>query len=162
MRYQDGTDSVEIMGHYESGLEFDGDLRFPYFNSFGVRMLAVEPYWLSDGQDVQQLTSSKEVAGADRVIARIDGEWQALGAGANSTVREFARDPVTGDIYAAGAFTSMDGVANTRGIARWDGENWNLRAWAGQPHSESPLTTLTEIHGPRWARTTGWMIPFAP
>jgi hypothetical protein len=125
MRYQDGTDSVEIMGHYESGLEFDGDLRFPYFNSFGVRMLAVEPYWLSDGQDVQQLTSSKEVAGADRVIARIDGEWQALGAGANSTVREFARDPVTGDVYAAGAFTSMDGVANTRGIARWDGENWN-------------------------------------
>jgi hypothetical protein len=126
MRYQDGTDSVEIMAHYESGLEFDGDLRFPYFNSFGVRMLAVDPYWQSDGQDVQQLTASKEVSNADHVLARIDGEWQAIGAGATGgNVREFAKDPVTGDIYMVGSFTSVSGVANTRGIARWDGTNWN-------------------------------------
>ncbi len=125
LEYVDGADSLEILAHYESGLEFDGDLRFPYFNSFAIRLLAVDPLWDADGQDTQQLTASKEVADADYLVARIDGEWQALGGGANGNVREFVKDPVTGDIYAVGAFTSMDGVANTRGIARWDGTAWN-------------------------------------
>lgn len=126
LRYVDGADSLDILAHYESGLEFDGDLRFPYFNSFGIRLLSVEPFWDADGQDVQQLTASKQISGANFLLARIDGEWQALGSGASGgTVREFVRDPVTGDIYAVGAFTSMDGVANTRGIARWDGTQWN-------------------------------------
>ncbi|KKM17018.1 hypothetical protein LCGC14_1679990 [marine sediment metagenome] len=125
LEYVDGADSLQILAHYESGLEFDGDLRFPYFNSFAIRLLAVDPLWDADGQDIQQLTASKEVAGADYLVARINGEWQALNDGANGNVRAFAKDPVTGDIYAVGAFTSMDGVANTRGIARWDGTQWN-------------------------------------
>ncbi len=126
MRYVDGDYSMDLMAYYEAGLEFEGDIRFPYFNSFGVRFLAVKPYWDADAQDVQQLTALKEVANSDYIIARIDGEWQALGTGAaGGRVREFARDPVTGDIYAVGAFTSMGGVGGTRGIARWDGEQWN-------------------------------------
>ncbi len=125
LRYVDGPDSLDMLAHYESGLEFDGDLRFPYFNSFAVRLLAVEPFWDADGQDVQQLTASQEIASADGVIARIDGTWQALGTGAvGGEVREFALAP-NGDVYAAGLFTSMGGVAATRGIARWDGTQWN-------------------------------------
>lgn len=124
LRYVDGPDSLDILAHYESGLEFDGDLRFPYFNSFAVRLLSVEPFWNADGQDVQQLTASSQIANADGVIAKIDGAWQALGTGAvGGNVREFAQSP-NGDIYAVGFFTSMGGVSGTRGIARWDGTEW--------------------------------------
>jgi hypothetical protein len=123
LRYLDGPDSLEVFAHYESGLEFDGDLRFPYHNSFGVRMLAVRPYWISDSQDVLQLTANQSIPNSNCLIARIDGEWQALGTGANSEVRDFAVHP-NGDIYMVGAFTAVDGVASTRGIARWNGSSW--------------------------------------
>src|SRR3990172_7906238 len=81
LRYLDGPDSLEVFAHYESGLEFDGDLRFPYHNSFGVRMLAVRPYWISDTQDVLQLTANQQIPNSNAIIARIDGRWQALGGG---------------------------------------------------------------------------------
>jgi len=123
LRYLDGPDSLEVFAHYESGLEFDGDLRFPYHNSFGVRMLAVRPYWISDSQDVLQLIANQQVPNSNCVIARIDGEWQALGTGANGEVRDFAVHP-NGDIYMVGAFTAVGGVASTRGIARWNGSSW--------------------------------------
>jgi len=57
------------------------------------------------------------------VSRRIDGEWQALGTGANGEVRDFAVHP-NGDIYMVGAFTAVGGVASTRGIARWNGSVW--------------------------------------
>ena len=123
LRYLDGPDSLEVFAHYESGLEFDGDLRFPYHNSFGVRMLAVRPYWISDSQDVLQLIANQQVPNSNCVIARIDGEWQASGTGANGEVRDFAVHP-NGDIYMVGAFTAVGGVASTRGIARWNGSSW--------------------------------------
>lgn len=125
LEYVDGSESIEILAHYESGLEFDGDLRFPYFNSFAIRLLSVDPFWSSDGQDVEQLTANSEISNADALIAKINGTWQALGTGAaGGQVKEFAQDP-NGDIYAVGSFTSMGGVASTRGIARWDGTAWN-------------------------------------
>jgi len=123
LRYLDGPDSLEVFAHYESGLEFDGDLRFPYHNSFGVRMLAVRPYWISDSQDVLQLTANQQIPESNCLIARIDGEWQALGTGANGEVRDFAVHP-NGDIYMVGAFTAVGGMASTRGIARWNGSSW--------------------------------------
>jgi len=128
LRYLDGPDSLEVFAHYESGLEFDGDLRFPYHNSFGVRMLAVRPYWISDSQDVLQLTANQQVANADSIIARIDGRWQALGGGTtNGEVRDIAVHP-NGDVYVVGTFIGIDAPAPidniTRGIARWNGSAW--------------------------------------
>jgi len=54
-----------------------------------------------------------------------DGAFHAMGtggAGGNVTILAIAPN---GDVYAAGTFTSMGGVANTNNIARWDGSAWN-------------------------------------
>jgi hypothetical protein len=49
--------------------------------------------------------------------------WSALGAGANNIVGSLAFG-VTGTLYAGGSFTSMAAVANTIGIASWNGAAW--------------------------------------
>jgi len=51
--------------------------------------------------------------------------WTALGStpGANGAVYALAL-AANGDLYAAGAFTAMDGEANTNRIARWSGGDW--------------------------------------
>lgn len=124
LRYLDNGRSMDLLAHYDSGMEFDGDIRFPFFNSFGVRLLVPDPFWDADSQDVENLASNQSISNADFIIARIDGEWQALGTGANGLVRVISVAP-NGDVYAAGDFTSMGGVANTTRIARWDGVAWH-------------------------------------
>lgn len=124
MRYLDNGQYMDLLAHYESGLEFDGDIRFPYLNSFGIRFLVPDPFWDADSQDVVNLASNQSITNADNIIARIEGAWQALGSGANGLVRVIQVAP-NGDVYAGGDFTSMGGVANTARIARWDGEQWN-------------------------------------
>ncbi|MFZ2654923.1 MAG: fibronectin type III domain-containing protein [Victivallales bacterium] len=55
-------------------------------------------------------------------IARWDATtstWSALGTGVNSAVKALAVDPVTGNLYVGGFFTSAGGIANTGCIARW-------------------------------------------
>lgn len=70
------------------------------------------------------LTSS--VANANGILQRsAAGAWAAMGTGVNAgSVRAILRMP-NGDIIAGGSFATMGGVANTAGIARWDGVQWN-------------------------------------
>lgn len=50
----------------------------------------------------------------------VTGNFSTIGGGTpNSTVTCLALDDTTGDLYIGGAFTSVAGVANTRGIAKW-------------------------------------------
>ena len=58
MRYNDGHDArkLELFVYYEGGLEWSGDIRWPYINDFFVRFLAVDPYWYEDTQDVHSPT----------------------------------------------------------------------------------------------------------
>lgn len=73
-------------------------------------------------------------AGGDPIssIAYWDGSaWNSMGAGAtqpsssgNRWVRSLALLE-NGDIVAGGIFREMDGVPNTRYIARWDGTSWH-------------------------------------
>ncbi len=135
MRYSDGHDDerkVEIFVHYEGGLEWSGDIRWPYINDFVVRFLAVDPYWYEDTQDVHSPTGISTLTDADFIIARIDGEWTEIGD-TDGNVFKIAVHPTSGDIYAGGAFTTIDaGVTlNTARIARWDGAAWNSLGGAG-------------------------------
>lgn len=51
--------------------------------------------------------------------------WSALGAGIDDgLVRRIAFDG-DGNLYITGTFTSVAGLANTRGIAKWDGSSWS-------------------------------------
>lgn len=50
-------------------------------------------------------------------------QWSALGNGTDDTVWAIAISGST--IYVGGAFTSAGGVANTTGIAKWNGSAWS-------------------------------------
>ena len=134
MRYSDGHDSrkLEMFVYYDGGLEWSGDIRWPYMNDFTVRFLAVDPYWYEDTQDVATLTFGQEFLGdADFLVARIDGQWAEPGD-TNGNVYKIAVHPISGDIYVGGAFTTIDGATpNTSRIARWDGAAWNSLGGAG-------------------------------
>jgi hypothetical protein len=63
-----------------------------------------------------------------KYIAKWDGTaWSALGTGGTgglNGVLALAIGP-DGTVYAAGDFTSMGGVANTAGVAKWNGAAWS-------------------------------------
>jgi len=64
------------------------------------------------------------VAAADNIASynKAAGTWGAVGGGLDSTVRCMIVGP-DGALYVGGQFTTA-GVANTDGIAKWDGSNW--------------------------------------
>jgi len=127
IRYQDDGIAMDLEAFYEGGLEFDGDIRYPFENSFGVRFYCPDPYWRADSQDVQELTASQSIITSNYgLLARIGGEWQEL-ADVNGAINVVAIHP-NGDVYIGGAFTSVAGVANTARVARYDGENWHALA----------------------------------
>ena len=60
-------------------------------------------------------------------IAKWDGaNWTALGTGVSSGTNHVGALCIdhAGNLYAAGQFSLMGGVANTLRIAKWDGSNW--------------------------------------
>lgn len=67
------------------------------------------------------LTEQSSVSNANYILQRSpDGTWAALGTGASGGTGVFAiAIGPDGTVYAGGDFTSMGGVANTSGIARW-------------------------------------------
>lgn len=79
-----------------------------------------------DGQQGVALGIQSSVSDFNYVGYRdTDGAWKALGSGTNGQVRVIFVDPITGYIYVGGDFTSAGGVANTDGIAYWNGTSWN-------------------------------------
>lgn len=117
IRYVNGGAPMDLPVFYEAGLEFSGDLRFPFNNSFGVRLLAPDPLWMVDSQDVLELDPNQDIS-VNYVLARINGEWQTIGVGANGLVRVIAVDPRTGDIYIGGSFTEFNGNTDCNRICR--------------------------------------------
>lgn len=124
LRSLDGIGPMDLEAYYEGGLEFEGDLRYPFENSFGVRFFCPNPYWLEDSQDTISLTPSQTIANANYILMRRDGEWQAMGTGAVAGNVHCILVHSNGDIYAGGDFTSIGGVGNTARLARWTGIAW--------------------------------------
>lgn len=60
----------------------------------------------------------------DRIVKWDGSAVSSLGTGMNGTVNALAIDPITGYLYAGGAFTLAGGVANTTRIAYWNGTSW--------------------------------------
>lgn len=117
LRYANGRAPMDLPVFYESGLEFSGDLRFPFSNSFGIRLLAPDPLWAVDSQDVVEL-DPEDTFDVDYIVAKINGQWQSIGVGANGVVRVIAVNPQTGDIWIGGEFTEFDGDTDCNRICR--------------------------------------------
>lgn len=118
LRYLNAGAPRDLEAVYEGGLEWSGDLRFPFNNSFAIRLFCPDPFWRVDSQDVLELDPGQSVANAARIVARINGEWQAIGTGANGLVAVIAVHPQSGDVYVGGSFTSFNGDANCARICR--------------------------------------------
>jgi hypothetical protein len=141
LRYEGGRCAMDLEAMYESGMEWEGDLRDPYVNSFGVRLLGPNPYWQADSQDTVELSTSR-VPATDHayLIARLAGEWDGFGS-ASFPIRVLAVHP-NGDVYAGGDFLNIGGVA-CRHIARWDGTAWNILEGAGLDPDDGSVYAIT-------------------
>ena len=129
IRYEDGPCPMDLEAIYESGMEWEGDLRDPTMNAFGVRLLAPDPYWHPDSQDVKKLSvNTVPTTGHAYLVARLAGVWQGFGS-ASFPIRVLKVHP-NGDVYAGGDFLNIGGVA-CRHVARWDGTAWNILGGAG-------------------------------
>jgi trimeric autotransporter adhesin len=84
------------------------------------------PY-LSGGDAGVALSVQSSVSNVSGIVQRTPGGvWQALGTGTNAGTGVFAvAYGLDGKLYAGGEFATMGGVANTAGIAYWDGAAWN-------------------------------------
>lgn len=115
IEYQNRRARMRIPSYYEGGLEFQGDIRFPYQNSFSVRFLTEDPFWTVDSQDVCDLaiSDSDNVA---HLAARINGEWKMFEC--NGFVQVIEVDPATNEIWVGGSFTTIDAGAGAVTVNR--------------------------------------------
>ena len=137
MAYDDGTGRcVECYLYYESGLEWQGDLRDDHFNQFAVRFMGVDPFWYYDDVQSEEVTPEKTLT-ANYIMRRVEGEWQPLDTtGVDGEVYVIAVHP-DGTIYVGGAFGTAGGDVNCDYVARYDPETDNF----------SPLVGAAELNG---------------
>jgi len=151
MRYLDGLGvPMDLETYYESGLEWSGDLRYPWKNSFGVRFYCPTPYWLEDTQDQIVLDPSVEEADCDYVCARLGGSWTDLAGGVDGTVKAILAHP-NGQVFIGGAFTQRILIWNGVGLVSLDEDidNGEVRAIAVAPNGDIYVGgTFTTIGAP--------------
>ena len=126
--YDDGERPLYMRFRYEAGLEGEWDVRNEWVNSFPLRLLAVDPFWVEDNQNVADLDFSETISnGATEKNAyqRVNGIWSSMPTPStqylNDVVSCMAIGP-KGEVYAGGAFSGTFGYAS---IAKWDGVQWN-------------------------------------
>ena len=122
LRYTGASVTKDIHVRYDAGFEMGRHEGFK--EQLVLRLLAEDPFWYGRGE-VSTVLDTNDVLATLRLVGRVDGAWSILSIGAcDSTVNDVKIGP-DGYIYAAGLFTGMDSVANTRGIAYWNGTSWN-------------------------------------
>jgi hypothetical protein len=118
------TEEAEIVCAYTGGLE--GNVSNHYTEAVSAVFQMHAPMVRAAGDNGTTLSPNTTIA-MDNISQRApDGAWSEVGTGVSAGGGVF--DIVIGldgKVYAAGAFTSMAGVANTSRIAYWDGSAWN-------------------------------------
>ncbi len=114
-----------IRMRYEAGLEGEWDIRNRWFNSFPVRMIAVDPLWSEDNQDVMPLVIKDTYSGLlSQEWVRVDGQWQRItessGASTNAIYAPSIVEGNDGSIYIAEILTA--GTLAGR-VVKWDGSS---------------------------------------
>ena len=112
--------SLYMRMRYEAGLEGEWDIRNRWTNSFPVRLIAVDPFWSEDTQDVAQLgilNSSSSTVSYGWV--RSEGRWKPITTSSGNILSApvycFAEAP-DGAIYIGGVYATP-----FPRIVKWDG-----------------------------------------
>lgn len=116
LRYTDNGKSLTIRCRYNAGLEFDGDIRNKFTNTIPLRLLALDPYWEEDNQEVAVLDSENPLTDVYVLTGRINGAWQSIAqgfgdAGGQAEIVEVISEDANGRIY-IGGLLGLDGDGN--------------------------------------------------
>lgn len=117
-----------IHARYDGGLDGSWDVRNQWVNAFPLRLLAVDPFWFEDNQEVTLLgivTSFPNTPQRSDIQARINNEWIQLVDSNGNQVEDFAnaiQQAPDGSIYIGAGVDNAAGVALwPRGLTKWDG-----------------------------------------
>jgi hypothetical protein len=110
LRVSEGENALTIKCRYEAGLEFDSDARNIWTNSIPLRLIALDPFWEEDSQEVAILDFNEAIGNDVNGMARRDGVWDRAFNDLNASIWDIIEDP-NGRIYACGQFTA-DGDGN--------------------------------------------------
>lgn len=120
----DASEPVDIIAHYVDGLDNQPGVGM---EKAAMRFVSYLPFIQKAGDSGTTLGFSTTVSSFGDIGYRdTDGTWKAMGTGVTggSQVRSIVVGP-DGSVYAGGSFTEMGGVANTAGIAKWNGTSWS-------------------------------------
>lgn len=137
IRY-DGAGSVNtIRAVYDSGMEFGR--RDGFTETYGLRMVAHDPYWYGELDEGTVVVSDIAQGGAppavNYLVQRnpVTGQWGSVGVAGGVNGSIFALTQWNGSVYAGGQFTTADGTANTNRIAVYTSSTgrWGTTALGG-------------------------------
>ncbi|MFO0859870.1 MAG: hypothetical protein U0570_04875 [Phycisphaerales bacterium] len=93
---------------------------------------------------------------AANIAAWNGSDWSALGAGTNGTVRALVNAP-TGELVAAGEFTSVNRTQGSNSIAKWTGTAWARMGSPGTtPYTALAVAATGEIYAANTVLVRKW------
>lgn len=127
LRYTGAGTPVELAAYYDTGL--GGEVILANSEQLAIRLIAYDPFFSELGETAVTLDEQDTLA-VTRVIAKIGGQWSALGAPAGTAVGGLCRVEAIafgpdGTVYVAGVFLNWDGAASSDYIAKWSGAAWS-------------------------------------
>lgn len=131
LEYQDGDIPLYFEAYYDGGLEGEWDVRNGYVNSFPLRLVGVQPYFLEDSSEAAQL-DIQEALFLNGIFGRINGVYSNMNYGVTGTSKSVyaIRYDARGTLWIAGNFDTINANAAaldpnvSAKIAYWDGEKW--------------------------------------
>lgn len=133
-----GEEAVVIC-KYTGGLEGNTDGHFG--SSAPITFTQYLPFVFGGGESAAVLTTRQTVTNANFITQRAaNGGWGALSTGVSGNAVKALIYGLDNALYIGGAFTLAGGVADTDGIAKWDGS-----AFSALGTGRDGLTTITSL-----------------
>lgn len=133
--YRDGPVELYFRARYEGGLEGEWDIRNQFVNSFPLRLLAVDPFFVEDSWECAVLDYQDTVS-IGTIAQRLNGKWDNMNYGFDSYLAAYSSLTLgpRGRIYAGfnqsvtmanNNAAAVDPLRPVSGIASWDGISWS-------------------------------------
>ena len=130
LEYCDGTIKLYLQVRYDGGMEGSWDIRNKFITSFPLRLICVSPFFVEDGQEVDELTF-RNTQTLNYVLQRVNGEWSDMNGGFDDQIRGLEVG-TRGEIIAVGDFElkqkmtkNNDPMIFANHIASWNGTLWS-------------------------------------